>query len=257
MSTFPEKRLRRLFHCGKFAETRDANGLQSINHNKRTVKFMDVQALINALKTAYPQSGLSDKEIAGIANGLYATGLVTDENVKDIVAKQNDSIKGFQSLFDSRFNAQKEAFAKALSEQNQKSFMEKYRIDKDGKQKPLDPPAPQTEDEKLLAKVAAMLDEKIKPLSDKFTAEENICKQNERTAQIIDMAKKHGIKEEVAKMLNVPGDVADMDSYMKDMAQKLTNLGFPSATPPAGGRGNGDDDGKAIAAVIKAGASKK
>ena len=71
------------------------------------------------------------------------------------------------------------------------------------------------------------------------------------------MAKKHGIKEEVAKMLNVPGDVADMDSYMKDMAQKLTNLGFPSATPPAGGRGNGDNDGKAIAAVIKAGAPKK
>jgi hypothetical protein len=57
---------------------------------------------------------LSDNEIQGIATGLFATGLVTDENVDAIVGSQENAMKGCQSLFDSRFSSRKDAFTKAL-----------------------------------------------------------------------------------------------------------------------------------------------
>ena len=49
-------------------------------------KIMDAQTLFTALKTRYPQSGLSDNEILGIATGLFATGLVTDDNVDKLLS---------------------------------------------------------------------------------------------------------------------------------------------------------------------------
>ena len=91
---------------------------------------MDIQTLFTALKTKYPQSGLSDNEIKGIAAGLFATGLVTDENVAAIVDAQKDAMKGFQSLFDSRFVSRRDDFLKTA----EASFKEKYHIDDDGKQ---------------------------------------------------------------------------------------------------------------------------
>lgn len=216
---------------------------------------MDAQALFTALKTKYPQSGLSDKELLGIATSLFATGLVTDENVNAIVDKQGDSVKGLQSLFDSRFSSQKDSLAKTLKEQAEKDFKTKYKIGDDGKQ--IVEKAPETEDEKLKALVSGLLDEKLKPISDRFKQEDTKQKEAERTQQILAAAKAHGIKEEVAKLLNVPSDVTDVDSYVKDMAQTLTNAGLAPATPPhEGGGGNQDSDGKAIAEMIKAGAPK-
>lgn len=223
---------------------------------------MDVQALFTKLKTKYPQSGLSDSEILGIATGLFATGLVTDDNVDRIVDTQDSSMRSFQSLFDSRFSSKKDALTKdltkTLTEQNEKAFMEKYHIGADGKQ--VVNAEPKTEDEKLLAKVAELMgkkmDDKFKPLLDKFTAEEAKHKEAERTANTLAAAKKAGINEELAKMLNVPGDVTDLDSYMKDKAQQLANLGFSPTVEPVGGSPAGDSDGKAIAAQIRAGAPK-
>lgn len=223
---------------------------------------MDVQALFTKLKTKYPQSGLSDSEILGIATGLFATGLVTDDNVDRIVDTQDSSMRSFQSLFDSRFSSKKDALmkdlTKTLTEQNEKAFMQKYHIGADGKR--VVNAEPKTEDEKLLAKVAELMgkkmDDKFKPLLDKFTAEEAKHKEAERTANTLAAAKKAGINEELAKMLNVPGDVTDLDSYMKDKAQQLANLGFSPTVEPAGGSPTGDSDGKAIAAQIRAGAPK-
>ena len=86
---------------------------------------MDIQALFNALKTKYPQSGLSDNEIQGLAASIFATGLVTDENVNTIVDAQADAIKKMQSLFDSRFTSKKDDFTKTLTESLEKSFKEK------------------------------------------------------------------------------------------------------------------------------------
>lgn len=219
---------------------------------------MDIQALFSALKTKYPQSGLSDNEIQGLAASLFATGLVTDENVNTIVDAQADAIKKMQSLFDSRFTTQKNALTQSLTDSLkeslkgdfEKTFKEKYHIGEDGKQKQTS-----QQDDDLDAKLAKLLDEKLKPFTDKITAEEERRTQEQRTAQILEKAKAHGINEELAKMLNVPSDVTDLDSFMKDKAQALTNLGFQPSVPPAAGGGD-KGDGEAIAAIIKAGAPK-
>lgn len=212
---------------------------------------MDIQALFNALKTKYPQSGLSDNEIQGLAASIFATGLVTDENVNTIVDAQADAIKKMQSLFDSRFTSKKDDFTKTLTESLEKSFKEKYHIGDDGKQKQ----QTSEQDDDLDAKLAKLLDEKLKPFTDKITQEEERRTQAERTALILEKAKAHGINEELAKMLNVPSDVTDLDSFMKDKAQALTNLGFQPVVPPAEGGGD-NGDGKAIANIIKAGGTK-
>ena len=220
---------------------------------------MDIQALFSALKTKYPQSGLSDNEIQGLAASLFATGLVTDENVNTIVDAQADAVKKMQSLFDSRFTTQKNALTQSLTDSLkeslkgdfEKTFKEKYHIGDDGKQKQTS-----QQDEDLDAKLAKLLDEKLKPFTDKFTQEEARRTQEQRTAQILEKAKAAGISEELAKMLNVPSDVQDLDAFMKDKAQQLTNLGFQPVVPPSGG-GEPEGDGKAIAAIIKAGTPKK
>ena len=219
---------------------------------------MDIQALFSALKTKYPQSGLSDNEIQGLAASLFATGLVTDENVATIVDGQADAIKKMQSLFDSRFTTQKNTLTQSLTDSLkeslkgdfEKQFKEKYHIGDDGKQKQTS-----QQDDDLDAKLAKLLDEKLKPFTDKITAEEARRTQEQRTADILEKAKAHGINEELAKMLNVPSDVTDLDSFMKDKAQALTNLGFQPSVPPAAGGGD-KGDGEAIAAIIKAGAPK-
>lgn len=210
---------------------------------------MDIQALFTALKTKYPQSGLSDNEITGLARSLFATGLVTDENVDAIVDGQADTMKGFQSLFDSRFTSKKNDLVKTLTESLEKTFREKYHINDDGKQ--VIKEAGEQEDD-LDAKLAKLLDEKLKPFTDKFTEEEARRSQEERTAQILEAAKKNGIAEELAKMLSVPADVTDLDSYMKDKSQTLTNLGFHPVVPP--GKGGGPkNEGEYFANIIKAG----
>ncbi len=213
---------------------------------------MDIQTLFTALKTKYPQSGLSDNEIMGLAKSLFATGLVNDENVNTIVDAQADTMKNFQSLFDSRYNTKKNDLTRALTESLEKSFKQKYHINDDGKQMEGDP----HEDDDLDAKLARLLDEKLKPFSDRYAAEETRREQEARTNSIVEAAKKHGIAEDLAKMLNVPDDVTDLDSYMKDKSQTLVNLGFQPVTPP----GSGDEskgDGKVIAGIIKAGAPKE
>lgn len=213
---------------------------------------MDAQALFTALKTKYPQSGLSDKELLGVASSLFATGLVTDDNVDEIVDKHGDSVKGLQSLFDSRFSSQKDALTKTLTGDLEKTFKEKYRIGEDGRQKEDGP----KQQDGLLAQVAKMVDEKLKPFSDRVAQEEAKRKAEEWTAQVVAAAKAHGIDEGLARMLNMPGDVADLDSYMKDMSQNLTNLGFQPSVAPTGGNAP-DSDGKSLAAIIKTGAPKK
>lgn len=216
---------------------------------------MDIQALCTALKTKYPQSGLSDNEIQGLASCLFATGLVTDENVTTIVDAQADTIKLMQGLFDSRFAAQKNALTQSLTGSLkaslqgdfEKQFKEKYHIGDDGKQQ-----QPSQQDEDLDTKLSRLLDAKLKPFTDKMTEEEERRGQEQRTALILEKAKANGINEELARMLNVPGDVTDLDSFMKDKAQKLANLGFQPSVPPSAG-GPNKNDGEAIAAIIKEG----
>jgi len=213
---------------------------------------MNVQQLFSALKTKYPQSGLSDNEIMGLAVSLFATGLVTDENLNTIVDAQADAMKGFQSLFDKRFTSQRDAFKKTFETDFEKAFKEKYNIGDDGKQViKQDPPQ-----DDISAIIAKALDEKLKPISDKLAAEDARRATELRTAQIIETAKANGISEDLAKLLNVPSDVTDLDAFFKDKAQELTNLGFQPSVPPVKG-GVQKTDGESFAEQIRAGAPKK
>ena len=213
---------------------------------------MNVQQLFSALKTKYPQSGLSDNEIMGLAVSLFATGLVTDENLNTIVDAQADAMKGFQSLFDKRFTSQRDAFKKTFETDFEKTFKEKYHIGEDGKQViKQDPPQ-----DDISAIIAKALDEKLKPISDKIAAEDARRATELRTAQIIETAKANGISEDLAKLLNVPSDVTDLDAFFKDKAQELTNLGFQPSVPPVKG-GVQKTDGESFAEQIRAGAPKK
>lgn len=212
---------------------------------------MNVQQLFSALKTKYPQSGLSDNEIMGLAVSLFATGLVTDENLNTIVDAQADAMKGFQSLFDKRFTSQRDAFKKTFETDFEKAFKEKYHIGDDGKQViKQDPPQ-----DDISAIIAKALDEKLKPISDKLAAEDARRAAETRTAQIIETAKANGISEDLAKLLNVPSDVTDLDAFFKDKAQELTNLGFQPSVPPVKG-GVQKTDGESFAEQIRAGARK-
>lgn len=213
---------------------------------------MNVQQLFSALKTKYPQSGLSDNEIMGLAVSLFATGLVTDENLNTIVDAQADAMKGFQSLFDKRFTSQRDAFKKTFETDFEKAFKEKYHIGEDGKQViKQDPPQ-----DDISAIIAKALDERLKPISDKLAAEDARRATELRTAQIIEKAKANGISEDLAKLLNVPSDVTDLDAFFKDKAQELTNLGFQPSVPPVKG-GVQKTDGESFAEQIRAGAPKK
>lgn len=213
---------------------------------------MNVQQLFSALKTKYPQSGLSDNEIMGLAVSLFATGLVTDENLNTIVDAQADAMKGFQSLFDKRFTSQRDAFKKTFETDFEKAFKEKYHIGEDGKQ--VIKQDPQQDD--ISAIIAKALDERLKPISDKLAAEDARRATELRTAQIIEKAKANGISEDLAKLLNVPSDVKDLDAFFKDKAQELTNLGFQPSVPPVKG-GVQKTDGESFAEQIRAGAPKK
>lgn len=213
---------------------------------------MNAQELFTLIKTKYPESGLSDKEVMGIASSLYATGLVTDENAQKIVDAQSDSIKSMQSLFDQRFSSQKDAFKNALTGQLEKSFKDKYHIVEDGKQVIDDPNHKPAQDD-AAAIMAKLLDEKLKPLSDKIAAREAKEAAEVRTAQNIATGKAYGIPENLVRMMNVPENATA--DFWKDAAQTFKNEGLQEPQAPQNGD-HGKDDGKALAEIIKAGAPK-
>lgn len=205
---------------------------------------MDIQTLTTMLKTKYPECGLSENEIKGIATSLFATGLVTDENASSVVDAQADAMKGLQGVFDHRFNARKENLTQSL----EKSFLEKYKIDENGKQRISEPTPP----EDPTAKTIETLKNELASLKDKVAKDEETRAAELRMSQITEAAQRNGIPTDLVKMLNVPQDVTDLDSYMKDASQTFANLGLSKITPPPSGA-EPPTDGEAFAAQIKAG----
>lgn len=60
------------------------------------------EKIFNALKQAYPQLGLSNEILQHHAQMLAGTGLVTDDNIAQIVSQQADYLQGLQSANDKR-----------------------------------------------------------------------------------------------------------------------------------------------------------
>lgn len=65
----------------------------------------------------------------------------------------------------------------------------------------------------------------IKPFSDKLAAFEAKEEQAQRMAQISSVAKKYGIPDFMLKDRTIPENT-DLDTYMKDVKQEMTNAGF-------------------------------
>ena len=65
----------------------------------------------------------------------------------------------------------------------------------------------------------------IKPFSDKLAAFEAKEAQAQRMAQISSVAKKYGIPDFMLKDRTIPENT-DLDTYMKDVKQEMTNAGF-------------------------------
>lgn len=85
--------------------------------------------LFQMLKQAYSPLGLADSILRGHAEALVATGLVTDENIADVVLKQKGYLESLQKYNDKRVNdalakAQKEAVEKAQKEAEERAKKE-------------------------------------------------------------------------------------------------------------------------------------
>lgn len=102
---------------------------------------------------------------------------------------------------------------------------------KDGKpienQNPEPPKPDEKPDEKpdIAKMIADGIAAGIKPFSDKLAAFEAKEAQAQRMAQISSVAKKYGIPDFMLKDRAIPENT-DLDTYMKDVKQEMTNAGF-------------------------------
>ena len=102
---------------------------------------------------------------------------------------------------------------------------------KDGKPIENQTPEPPKPDEKpdekpdIAKMIADGIAAGIKPFSDKLAAFEAKEAQAQRMAQISSVAKKYGIPDFMLKDRAIPENT-DLDTYMKDVKQEMTNAGF-------------------------------
>ena len=110
------------------------------------------------------------------------------------------------------------------------NYEKKHNL-KDGKPienpKPEPPkPEPKPDEKPDIAKmIADGIAAGIKPFSDKLAAFEAKEEQAQRMAQISSVAKKYGIPDFMLKDRTIPENT-DLDTYMKDVKQEMTNAGF-------------------------------
>lgn len=87
-------------------------------------------------------------------------------------------------------------------------------------------PEPKPDEKPDIAKlIADGIAAGIKPFSDKLAAFEAKEAQAQRMAQIASVAKKYGIPDFMLKDRTIPENT-DLDTYMKDVKQEMTNAGF-------------------------------
>ena len=78
---------------------------------------MDKDILLQKLKSAYSQLGLSDALLASLASSLASSGLVTEDNADGVVAAQKGFLESVQKSNDKRVN---DALEKAKTEAEKK-----------------------------------------------------------------------------------------------------------------------------------------
>ena len=167
------------------------------------------EKILVALKTKYKTFGFGEKAFDGVADYLSKT--VTDESqIETAIGGVEGLLKAFQGDIDTVRNA-KSGLQKELDELKKK--IENADKDKD------------KDKDKVVPAWAQALIDSNKILSEKLTAYEAEKAQAQRNSQISEVAKKYGIPEFMLKDRNIP-ESTDLDTYMKDVKQEMTNAGF-------------------------------
>lgn len=128
---------------------------------------------------------------------------------------------------------------------------------KDGKPienpKPEPPtPEPKPDEKPDIAKlIADGIAAGIKPFSDKLAAFETKEAQAQRMAQISSVAKKYGIPDFMLKDRTIPENT-DLDTYMKDVKQEMTNAGFQFSKAPETAEQKQEKEASEFAKMIEA-----
>lgn len=170
--------------------------------------------IFDALKTSYSNLGLGDDFLRTHAAVLDATGLVTDENLADIVAKQKDSLEERQKEFD------RARTAKAELEKKLKEAEEKLAANGG---EPKDEPKDDGNIPQWAKDMQAKMDELVKEnnnLREKNEQAEAEKSAAERMEKIIAKAKELGISEGRIKQGFVIAEDADdttINAYLSEV----------------------------------------
>lgn len=155
---------------------------------------------------------IATKKAEGVTDETKVTSIVEGISFQDVMQNYGDFRAG---------QAQTSSIA---------NYEKKHGL-KDGKPienpKPEPPkPEPSPDDKPDIAKlIADGIAAGIKPFSDKLAAFEAKEAQAQRNAQISSVAKKYGIPDFMLKDRTIPENT-DLDTYMKDVKQEMTNAGF-------------------------------
>lgn len=156
---------------------------------------------------------IATKKAEGVTDETKVTSIVEGISFQDVMQNYGDFRAG-------------QAQTSAVS-----NYEKKHGL-KDGKPienpkpeppKPNDPPKPQETD--ITKMIADGIAAGIKPFADKLAAFEAKEAQAQRMAQISSVAKKYGIPDFMLKDRAIPENT-DLDTYMKDVKQEMTNAGF-------------------------------
>ena len=155
---------------------------------------------------------IATKKAEGVTDETKATSIVEGISFQDVLNNYGDFRAG-------------QAQVSAVT-----NYEKKHGL-KDGK--PIEnpnpePPKPEPKpDEKpdIAKLIADGIAAGIKPFSDKLAAFEAKEAQAQRMAQISSVAKKYGIPDFMLKDRTIPENT-DLDTYMKDVKQEMTNAGF-------------------------------
>lgn len=174
------------------------------------------EQILAGLQTKFPGADtatltrIATKKAEGVTDETKVNSIVEGISFQDVMQNYGDFRAG---------QAQTSSIA---------NYEKKHGL-KDGKPienpKP-EPPKPEPDEKPDIAKlIADGIAAGIKPFSDKLAAFEAKEAQAQRMAQISSVAKKYGIPDFMLKDRTIPENT-DLDTYMKDVKQEMTNAGF-------------------------------
>lgn len=176
------------------------------------------EQILAGLQTKFPGADtatltrIATKKAEGVTDETKVNSIVEGISFQDVMQNYGDFRAG---------QAQTSSIA---------NYEKKHGL-KDGKPienpKPEPPkPDPKPDEKPDIAKlIADGIAAGIKPFSDKLAAFEAKEAQAQRMAQISSVAKKYGIPDFMLKDRTIPENT-DLDTYMKDVKQEMTNAGF-------------------------------